>query len=230
MGKSSLWAEDDILAVKFSRDDDDRFDDDDDEYENSSSSSSSSSSDDDDDDDDSSSSSSSDDDDDFVRINGVLVKVRSDGSIDDSQPSGVRFTNNGLKLRGDGSIDDSQPYGLFIAGTRRNDKLIGTGLFVDNVSGLRGDDNFICGNRRSSFYLDNKGQSETYMSIKDFRRGDNTLICSGDRSDYRITMIRNEGVRGVGVFFRDSDGQDLVAFLEKANRRHLRGDGLEFLS
>jgi hypothetical protein len=202
--------------VKYSRDDDDdRFDDDDDDDRY-----------------DSSSSSYDDDDDDsyeFVLIDGIPVKVRGDGSFDDDQPYGARLTNNGLKLRGNGTIDDSQPYGIYIAGTRRGDRLIGTGAYIDNVTGLKGDDRFICGNRRSSYYLDKRGQDETYMSVQDFRLGNNTLVLSGDRSDYKVSMTRLEGVRGVAVAFRERNGNDLVAFLENARRRHLRGDGTEFL-
>lgn len=219
MGKaSSLWTSEDILEVKYSRDE---FEDDD-ERDDDSSSSSSSRDDDDDDDDFDDDRSSSDDDDEYVMIDGIAVKVRGDGSFDDSQPSGVRFTNAGLKLRGDGSIDDSQSNGVRIVGTRRKDKLIGTGLFAESVAGRRGNDDFICGNRRGSFYLDGRGERETYMSIEDFDRGDNTVVCSGSRSDYKIAMTRVGGERGVGIFFKENRGKDLVAFLEEVNKRQFR--------
>lgn len=45
-------------------------------------------------------------------LNADGVKLRGDGSIDDSQPGAVAGSDDivdGVKLRGDGSVDDSQP-------------------------------------------------------------------------------------------------------------------------
>ena len=234
---TSIWIDDAGLEVKRRRGEDDLLPDDsprdsssdDDSDDDDFNGISSDDSRDDDDSNDDNSSSSDDDSDDIVFIDGVAVKVRGDGSIDDSQPNGVRVTSNGLKLRGDGSIDDSQPDGVRILGTRRDDDLIGTGLFAESVAGRQGDDDFICGNRRSSFYLDRRGERETYMSIEDFGTGDNTVVCSGDKSDYKIAMTRVGGERGVGVYFRERQGKDLVAFLEDTKRNQLNSGDFNFL-
>lgn len=47
-------------------------------------------------------------------INADGLKLRGDGTVDDTQPGTARTRSdlvNGIKLRGDGSVDDSQPTG-----------------------------------------------------------------------------------------------------------------------
>lgn len=192
------------LGSRASMDDDDDDDDDD-------SSSGSSSDDDDDDDDDSSSGSSSDDDDDYVLIDGLLVKLRGDGSIDDSQPTGLIRTTTGFKLRGDGSIDDSQPGGVRVIGTPRNDKIIGTGITRETLIGRKGSDDFILGNRQNPFYED-RARDRSYAIIKDLSGRDDILL-SGSLSDYQIGSAARAGIKGTGIFYRSSDGNDLVALV-----------------
>lgn len=77
--------------------------------------------------------SSDDSDDDYVLIDGVLVKLRGDGSIDDDDY--IIVNGVPLKLRGDGSIDDSQEIC-----TDSDDYVTGS-LLADLIRGLAGSDN-----------------------------------------------------------------------------------------
>jgi hypothetical protein len=184
-------------------------------------------------DDSSSSGSGSDDtstssDDDIVIIEGVPVKLRGDGSIDDSQPSGLESTGSGLKLRGDGSIDDSQPGILRILGTRRDDSLFGTGLTKEFLRGRRGKDDFVLGNRTSSFYLKTRKDSRdtSFAVVEDFRREDE-IVLHGARSEYRFGMVRRGGETGLGIFHKGGKGADLVALL--ADRNQIAASQLNFI-
>ncbi|MEB3354297.1 MAG: hypothetical protein VKM34_08695 [Cyanobacteriota bacterium] len=209
-----------------SSDDDDS--DDDDSSEDSSSSSSGSARDDDDDDkddDDSSSGSGRDDDEDFILIDGVLVKLRGDGSIDDSQPSGLTQTSGGFKLRGDGTVDDSQPGDLRVVGTRRDDTIIGPGVTRETLLGLKGSDDFVLGNRRDPFYEDS-GKDRSYAILKDFS-GKDEVVLHGSRSDYQISNTKESGVKGTGIFYKSDDGKDLVALI--AGKGNLGNGALDFL-
>ncbi len=194
-----------------SRDDDD--DDDDSSGSSSSDDSPSSSSRDDDDDDDdySSSGSSRDDDDDFVLINGVPVKLRGDGSIDDSQPDGLIRTSGGFKLRGDGTIDDSQRGSVRIVGTPKNDTIIGTGVTREFLIGRKGKDDFVLGNRKDPFYEDSR-KDRTYAIMKDFSGGDEAIL-HGSRSDYKITSTKRAGIKGTGIFYKEGKDKDLIGLI-----------------
>ena len=228
-------------------------DSDDDTGDDSSSGSSRDDDDDDEDDDDSSSDSSRDDNDDFVLIDGVFVKLRGDGSVDDSQPGGLRDdfvqidgvfvklrgdgsvddsqpnglirANGGFKLRGDGSIDDSQPGGLRIVGTRKDDQIIGTGVTREYLYGRKGSDDFILGNRKDSYYQDGR-KDRTYAIMKDFS-GEDEVILHGSRSDYKIISTKVSGVNGTGIFYKDDDGTDLIGLI--AGKGNLSNGSLDFL-
>ena len=196
-----------------------------DDADDDSSSGSSRDDDDDEDDDDSSSGSSRDDNDDFVLIDGVFVKLRGDGSVDDSQPNGLIRANGGLKLRGDGSIDDSQPGELRIVGTRKDDKIIGTGVTREYLIGRKGSDEFILGNRNDSYYQDGR-KDRTYAIMKDFS-GKDEVILHGSRSDYKFTPTKVSGVNGTGIFYKDDDGTDLIGLI--AGKGNLSNGSLGFL-
>ena len=200
-------------------------DSDDDTGDDSSSGSSRDDDDDDEDDDDSSSDSSRDDNDDFVLIDGVFVKLRGDGSVDDSQPNGLIRANGGFKLRGDGSIDDSQPGELRIVGTRKDDQIIGTGVTREYLYGRKGSDDFILGNRKDSYYQDGR-KDRTYAIMKDFS-GKDEVILHGSRSDYKITSTKVSGVNGTGIFYKDDDGTDLIGLI--AGKGNLSNGSLDFL-
>ena len=206
---------------------DDADDDSDDDTDDDSSSGSSRDDDDDDeeDDDDSSSGSSPDDNDDFVLIDGVFVKLRGDGSVDDSQPNGLIRANGGFKLRGDGSIDDSQPGGLRIVGTLKDDQIIGTGVTRESLIGRKGSDDFILGNRKDSYYQDGR-KDRTYAIMKDFS-GEDEAILHGSRSDYKIISTKVSGVNGTGIFYKDDDGIDLIGLI--AGKGNLSNGSLDFL-
>ena len=200
-------------------------DSDDDTGDDSSSGSSRDDDDDDEDDDDSSSGSSRDDNDDFVLIDGVFVKLRGDGSVDDSQPNGLIPANGGFKLRGDGSIDDSQPGELWIVGTRKDDQIIGTGVTREYLYGRKGSDDFILGNRKDSYYQDGR-KDRTYAIMKDFS-GKDEVILHGSRSDYNFTSTKVSGVNGTGIFYKDDDGTDLIGLI--AGKGNLSNGSLDFL-
>ena len=200
-------------------------DSDDDTDDDRSSGSSRDDDDDDEDDDDSSSGSSRDDNDDFVLIDGVFVKLRGDGSVDDSQPNGLIRANGGFKLRGDGSIDDSQPGGLRIVGTRKDDQIIGTGVTRETLIGRKGSDDFILGNRKDSYYQDGR-KDRTYAIMKDFS-GKDEVILHGSRSDYNFTSTKVSGVNGTGIFYKDDDGTDLIGLI--AGKVNLSNGSLDFL-
>ena len=200
-------------------------DSDDDTGDDSSSGSSRDDDDDDEDDDDSSSGSSRDDNDDFVQIDGVFVKLRGDGSVDDSQPNGLIRANGGFKLRGDGSIDDSQPGELWIVGTRKDDQIIGTGVTREYLYGRKGSDDFILGNRKDSYYQDGR-KDRTYAIMKDFS-GKDEVILHGSRSDYKIISTKVSGVNGTGIFYKDDDGTDLIGLI--AGKGNLSNGSLDFL-
>ena len=200
-------------------------DSDDDTGDDSSSGSSRDDDDDDEDDDDSSSDSSRDDNDDFVLIDGVFVKLRGDGSVDDSQPNGLIRANGGFKLRGDGSIDDSQPGELWIVGTRKDDQIIGTGVTREYLIGRKGSDDFILGNRKDSYYQDGR-KDRTYAIMKDFS-GKDEVILHGSRSDYKFTPTKVSGVKGTGIFYKDDDGTDLIGLI--AGKGNLSNGSLDFL-
>ena len=200
-------------------------DSDDDTGDDSSSGSSRDDDDDDEDDDDSSSGSSRDDNDDFVLIDGVFVKLRGDGSVDDSQPNGLIRANVGFKLRGDGSIDDSQPGELWIVGTRKDDQIIGTGVTREYLIGRKGSDDFILGNRKDSYYQDGR-KDRTYAIMKDFS-GKDEVILHGSRSDYNFTSTKVSGVNGTGIFYKDDDGTDLIGLI--AGKGNLSNGSLGFL-
>ena len=212
------------LGSRASMDDADD-DSDDDTGDDSSSGSSRDDDDDDEDDDDSSSDSSRDDNDDFVLIDGVFVKLRGDGSVDDSQPNGLIRANGGFKLRGDGSIDDSQPGGLRIVGTRKDDQIIGTGVTREYLIGRKGSDDFILGNRKDSYYQDGR-KDRTYAIMKDFS-GKDEVILHGSRSDYKFTSTKVSGVNGTGIFYKDDDGTDLIGLI--AGKGNLSNGSLDFL-
>ena len=240
------------LGSRASMDDADD-DSDDDTGDDSSSGSSRDDDDDDEDDDDSSSGSSRDDNDDFVLIDGVFVKLRGDGSVDDSQPGGLRDdfvqidgvfvklrgdgsvddsqpnglirANVGFKLRGDGSIDDSQPGELRIVGTRKDDQIIGTGVTREYLIGRKGSDDFILGNRKDSYYQDGR-KDRTYAIMKDFS-GKDEVILHGSRSDYKFTPTKVSGVNGTGIFYKDDDGTDLIGLI--AGKGNLSNGSLDFL-
>ena len=197
----------------------------DDADDDSSSGSSRDDDDDDEDDDDSSSGSSRDDNDDFVQIDGVFVKLRGDGSVDDSQPNGLIRANVGFKLRGDGSIDDSQPGELWIVGTRKDDQIIGTGVTREYLYGRKGSDDFILGNRKDPYYQDGRKDS-TYAIMKDFS-GKDEVILHGSRSDYKFTPTKVSGVKGTGIFYKDDDGTDLIGLI--AGKGNLSNGSLGFL-
>ena len=177
--------------------------------------------------DDSSSGSSLDDndDDDFVLIDGVFVKLRGDGSVDDSQPDGLLRANGGFKLRGDGSIDDSQPGGLRIVGTLKDDQIIGTGITRESLIGRKGSDDFILGNREDSYYQDGR-KDRTYAIMKDFS-GEDEAILHGSRSDYKIISTKVSGVNGTGIFYKDDEGTDLIGLI--AGKGNLSNGSLDFL-
>ena len=200
-------------------------DSDDDTGDDSSSGSSRDDDDDDEDDDDSSSGSSRDDNDDFVLIDGVFVKLRGDGSVDDSQPNGLIRANVGFKLRGDGSIDDSQPGELWIVGTRKDDQIIGTGVTREYLYGRKGSDDFILGNRKDSYYQDGR-KDRTYAIMKDFS-GKDEVILHGSLSDYKIISTKVSGVNGTGIFYKDDDGTDLIGLI--AGKGNLSNGSLDFL-
>ena len=200
-------------------------DSDDDTGDDSSSGSSRDDDDDDEDDDDSSSGSSRDDNDDFVLIDGVFVKLRGDGSVDDSQPNGLIRANGGFKLRGDGSIDDSQPGELWIVGTRKDDQIIGTGVTREYLYGRKGSDDFILGNRKDSYYQDGR-KDRTYAIMKDFS-GKDEVILHGSLSDYKIISTKVSGVNGTGIFYKDDDGTDLIGLI--AGKGNLSNGSLDFL-
>ena len=212
------------LGSRASMDDADD-DSDDDTGDDSSSGSSRDDDDDDEDDDDSSSGSSRDDNDDFVLIDGVFVKLRGDGSVDDSQPNGLIRANGGFKLRGDGSIDDSQPGGLRIVGTRKDDQIIGTGVTREYLYGRKGSDDFILGNRKDPYYQDGR-KDRTYAIMKDFS-GKDEVILHGSRSDYKFTPTKVSGVKGTGIFYKDDDGTDLIGLI--AGKGNLSNGSLGFL-
>ena len=212
------------LGSRASMDDADD-DSDDDTGDDSSSGSSRDDDDDDEDDDDSSSGSSRDDNDDFVLIDGVFVKLRGDGSVDDSQPNGLIRANGGFKLRGDGSIDDSQPGELWIVGTRKDDQIIGTGVTREYLYGRKGSDDFILGNRKDSYYQDGR-KDRTYAIMKDFS-GEDEVILHGSRSDYKIILTKVSGVNGTGIFYKDDDGTDLIGLI--AGKGNLSNGSLDFL-
>ena len=212
------------LGSRASMDDADD-DSDDDTGDDSSSGSSRDDDDDDEDDDDSSSGSSRDDNDDFVLIDGVFVKLRGDGSVDDSQPNGLIRANGGFKLRGDGSIDDSQPGGLRIVGTRKDDQIIGTGVTREYLYGRKGSDDFILGNRKDSYYQDGR-KDRTYAIMKDFS-GKDEVILHGSLSDYKIISTKVSGVNGTGIFYKDDDGTDLIGLI--AGKGNLSNGSLDFL-
>ena len=197
----------------------------DDADDDSSSGSSRDDDDDDEDDDDSSSGSSRDDNDDFVLIDGVFVKLRGDGSVDDSQPNGLIRANGGFKLRGDGSIDDSQPGELWIVGTRKDDQIIGTGVTREYLIGRKGSDDFILGNRKDSYYQDGR-KDRTYAIMKDFS-GKDEVILHGSLSDYKFTSTKVSGVNGTGIFYKDDDGTDLIGLI--AGKGNLSNGSLGFL-
>ena len=200
-------------------------DSDDDTGDDSSSGSSRDDDDDDEDDDDSSSGSSRDDNDDFVLIDGVFVKLRGDGSVDDSQPNGLIRANGGFKLRGDGSIDDSQPGELWIVGTRKDDQIIGTGVTREYLIGRKGSDDFILGNRKDPYYQDGR-KDRTYAIMKDFS-GKDEVILHGSLSDYKIISTKVSGVNGTGIFYKDDDGTDLIGLI--AGKGNLSNGSLGFL-
>ena len=212
------------LGSRASMDDADD-DSDDDTGDDSSSGSSRDDDDDDEDDDDSSSDSSRDDNDDFVLIDGVFVKLRGDGSVDDSQPNGLIRANGVLKLRGNGSIDDSQPGELRIVGTGKDDKIIGTGVTREYLIGRKGSDDFILGNRKDSYYQDGR-KDRTYAIMKDFS-GKDEVILHGSRSDYKFTPTKVSGVKGTGIFYKDDDGTDLIGLI--AGKGNLSNGSLGFL-
>ena len=212
------------LGSRASMDDADD-DSDDDTGDDRSSGSSRDDDDDDEDDDDSSSGSSRDDNDDFVLIDGVFVKLRGDGSVDDSQPNGLIRANVGFKLRGDGSIDDSQPGELRIVGTRKDDQIIGTGVTREYLIGRKGSDDFILGNRKDSYYQDGR-KDRTYAIMKDFS-GEDEVILHGSRSDYKFTPTKVSGVNGTGIFYKDDDGTDLIGLI--AGKGNLSNGSLDFL-
>lgn len=206
--------------------DDDGSDDSDGSADDDSSSGSSRDDDDDeDDDDDSSSGSGRDDDDDFVLIDGVFVKLRGDGSVDDSQPNGLIRANGGFKLRGDGSIDDSQPGGLRIVGTLKDDQIVGTGVTREFLIGRKGSDDFVLGSRKDPYYQDGR-KDRTYAIMKDFS-GQDEAILHGSRSDYKITSTKVSGIKGTGIFYKDGDGTDLIGLI--AGKGNLSNGALDFL-
>jgi hypothetical protein len=204
------------LGSRASMDDDYVDDDDDDDSSGSSGSDDSPSGssrddDDDDDDDDSSSGSSRDDDDDFVLIDDVPVKLRGNGSIDDSQPDGLIPTSEGFKLSGDGTIDHSQRGRLRILGTPKNDTIIGTGIQREFLIGRKGKDDFVLGNRKDPFYEDSR-KDRTYAIMKDFSGGDEAIL-HGSRSDYKITSTKRAGIKGTGIFYKEGKDKDLIGLI-----------------
>ena len=164
--------------------------------------------------------------DDFVQIDGVFVKLRGDGSVDDSQPNGlIRANGGGLKLRGNGSIDDSQPGELRIVGTGKDDKIIGTGVSREYLIGGKGSDDFILGNRNDSYYQDGR-KDRTYAIMKDFS-GKDEVILHGSLSDYKFISTKVSGVNGLGIFYKDDDGTDLIGLI--AGKGNLGIGSLDFL-
>lgn len=102
-------------------------------------------------------------------------------------------------------------------GTRRSDNLIGKGRGVEVLVGRRGDDNFLLGNRKDDFYDDDKrrGGRSSYAVIKDFSfRQDDTIFLHGRRGDYDLSMVKVDGIRGVGVFLEGGKRDTLIGVIQ----------------
>lgn len=143
----------------------------------------------------------------------------------------------GTRIKRDDADDDysgllSSGSQLF-EGTNRADDIIGGGRAVDLMVGRGRDDNFILGNVRSAFYARDRGDGEaSFGLIRDFsRRQGDTLFLNGRPSDYGLSRMNVDGVKGLGLMLegKGSRPDNLIALIQGRRTNGLSlGDSSSF--
>jgi hypothetical protein len=170
-------------------------------------------------------------DDDYLASGGVDDDYRGTNSLgfvdddysrrlgDDDYITGKRIRKRDLK-DDDYSFLPSSARRLYRGGKRADD-LLGRGRGVEVFIGRKKDDNFLLGDRNGDFYDDDyrksgrKSGRRSYGVIKDFSfRQNDTIFLHGKPLNYRLSRIRIDGIRGVGIFRQDENGSNLIGVIQ----------------
>ncbi|MCP9877991.1 hypothetical protein [Cyanobium sp. A2C-AMD] len=158
-------------------------------------------------------------DDDDYRPSGALGFVDDDYVRkllnDDDYIAGTRIKRNDADDDYSGLMSSGS---RLFEGTNRADDIIGGGREVDLMVGRGQDDNFILGNAPSAFYTRDRADGLTsFALIKDFskRQGD-TVFLNGRRSDYGLSRMNVDGVKGLGLMLegKGSRPDNLIALIQ----------------
>ena len=149
----------------------------------------------------------------------LLGSVIATSSLQGKTVTGGRLDAEAM-LRFDGAAPPPQePVGIFIYGTTRRDKLVGTagddtisGVpqsgphlgrgTIDALTGGAGDDIFVLGDARGLFYNDGKARNAgtgDYARIMDFQTGDKIQL-SDDVDTYFLRSVKIGGFSGTGIY------------------------------